>query len=116
MRSGKRRQDDEAKLAKEFERLKAVLGLPELSLKWLPGRVKHDGSGKRISGEVASSTVLIYDEDVKDALRTLRHELIDYAITSEVVKPLVSLINLLVKQREHEIYERKEKLVKKLRG
>jgi len=37
------------------------------------------------------------------ALQVLKHELLDYYITNEVVKPLIELINLLIKSREVEI-------------
>jgi hypothetical protein len=39
---------------------------------------------------------------------------LDYLITSKLIKPLVALINILIKSRETEIYREKEKLVETL--
>jgi len=50
----------------------------------------------------------------KKAIQALRHEVVDYLITSRIVKPLVDLINLLIKAREAEIYKEKEKIVETL--
>jgi len=47
----------------------------------------------------------------KKAIQALRHEVVDHLITSRIVKPLVDLINLLIKAREAEIYKEKEKIV-----
>ena len=57
--------------------------------------------------------IYIYDAKTKEALRTLKHELIDHAFTSNVVKPLVDIINVLIKSRE-EVYKAKEELLEKL--
>jgi hypothetical protein len=50
----------------------------------------------------------------KKPYKPLRHEVIDHLITSRIVKPLVDLINLLIKAREAEIYKEKEKIVETL--
>ncbi|MEM2904800.1 MAG: hypothetical protein QW587_03575 [Candidatus Bathyarchaeia archaeon] len=44
----------------------------------------------------------------------MRHEALDHAVTSELVRPLVDLVNLLVKSREADLYKRKEQLIEKL--
>jgi len=36
---------------------------------------------------------------------------VDYLIASRIVKPLVNLLNILIKTREAEIYKEKEKIV-----
>jgi hypothetical protein len=72
------------------------------------------GIEKGISGEVRGNTIFIYEADRDKALGTLRHELIDHLITSRLVKPLVDLINILVKAKEAEIYREKEGLVETL--
>jgi len=63
---------------------------------------------------VKDGIIYIYEVKPKEALRTLKHELIDHALTSKVVKPLVEIINLLIKSREAEVYKAKEELVEKL--
>ncbi len=48
--------------------------------------------------------------DLKKAVQTLRHEFIDYCITSVIVNPLIEIINLLIKSKEAEVYRQKEKI------
>ncbi len=93
-------------LEKELERLKEKLDL-NLNLKvvWKPD------SNRGFSGEVKGDTIYIYEAEEEKAIQTLKHELIDYLITSKIVKPLVGLLNILIKAREAEIYKEKEKIV-----
>jgi len=58
--------------------------------------------------------IYIYDAESKAAVRSLKHEFLDEALTSKVVKPLVEIINLLIKSREAEVYKAKEELIEKL--
>ena len=110
-RSGKTRNSKaivspaEMKLRKEFQSLVGKLGVQNLELVWIPD------SGKGLCGEVRNGVLYVYEEDEGRALEALKHELVDYLITSRVVKPLVELVNLLIKSRESEIYKEKEKLV-----
>jgi hypothetical protein len=67
-----------------------------------------------LSGEVRNGTIYVYEAEEDKALQALRHELVDHLITSRIVKPLVELVNLLIKSRESEIYEEKERLVEML--
>jgi hypothetical protein len=67
-----------------------------------------------LSGEVRGNTIYIYEVEEEKAIQALKHEVIDYLITSRIIKPLVSLINLLIKAREVEIYKEKEEIVKAL--
>lgn len=88
-----------SKLVKELKRLKYLLGIEEnLQVCWVP-EPRMD-----IEGEVRDGVIYIYVEDEKRALEVLRHELVDYLLSSRLVKPLVDLINLLIKHREGEIY------------
>jgi tRNA nucleotidyltransferase/poly(A) polymerase len=97
------------RLEKEFNRLSSALGVgQELRLMWSPG------SSKELSGEVRDGFIYIYETDEDKAIQTLKHELLDYLITSKLIKPLVALINILIKSRETEIYCEKEKLVETL--
>jgi hypothetical protein len=96
----------EEKLADELERLKRLLGLESgLKVVWVPV------SGGGLSGEVKGNMIYVYECEMDGALQTLRHELVDYLITSKIVEPLVGLVNMLIKSREAEIYREKEKLV-----
>lgn len=99
----------EARLREELERLEVKLGLNlGLRVAWMPD------VNNSLSGEVRGGVIRIYEVEEDKALRALRHEFIDYLITSRVVKPLVGLVNLLIKSREAEIYREKEKLVEAL--
>jgi hypothetical protein len=101
--------DVESQLKREFNRLRGLLGFGfELELVWIPG------AGKGLSAEVKDGRLYIYEEVPEKALQALRHELVDYLITSKIVEPLVSLINTLIKSREAEIYRAKEVVVEKL--
>jgi len=53
----------------------------------------------------------VYESSEEKALETLKHELVDYVLTSKIVSPLVGLVNLLIKSKETEIYREKEKIV-----
>jgi hypothetical protein len=97
----------EKRLTDELEHLKHLLNLESsFKLVWMPLPESE------LSGEVKGNTIYIYECEMEKALQTLRHELVDYLITSKIVKPLVDLVNILIKSREAEIYREKEKLVK----
>jgi len=96
-------------LEEELERLKKMLNLnPNLKVAWTPD------PSKELSGEVKDNTIYIYEVEEEKAIQALRHEVVDHLITSRIVKPLVDLINLLIKAREAEIYKEKEKIVETL--
>lgn len=98
----------EEKLQSSLEDLKRTLNLGyELTLKWIP-----HGDGK-LSGEVKEDCIYIYEDTAKEALSTLRHEFLDYAISS-VVEPYKQVTNKLIALINEEAYKRKEKLVEKL--
>jgi hypothetical protein len=100
--------DIEALLRGELKRLQRKFGLGlELDVKWLP-------KNEELSGEVRGNTIYIYEVEEEKAIQALRHEVLDHLITSRIVKPLVDLINLLIKAREAEIYKEKEKIVETL--
>ena len=65
-------------------------------------------------GEVREDVIYIYEKDEEKAIETLRHEAIDYLISTKIIKPLINMINLLIKSREREIYLEKEKLIERL--
>ena len=98
----------EMKLHEEFRTFVEKLGVQHLELVWRPDPRKD------VSGEVRNGTLYVYEEDENKAMEIMRHELVDYLITSRLVKPLVELINLLIKSRQSDIYQEKEKIVEAL--
>ena len=80
----------------------------ELELKWLP-------DSSESSGEVIDRTIYIYEEDEARALDTLRHEFIEYILSTELETPYKRIINKLITAFEEEMYARKERLVERLR-
>jgi len=97
------------KLEEELQRILKRLELNlDLRVVWTPDPPNS------LSGEVRCNTIYIYEVEEEKAIQALRHEVIDYLITSRIIKPLVSLINLLIKAREAEIYKEKEKIVEAL--
>ena len=98
----------EVRLQEEFKAMMAKLGVQNLKLVWVPDL------GKGLSGEVRNNVVYIYEKDEVEAIETLKHELIDYLVTSKIVKPLVDLVNLLIKSRESDVYREKETIVETL--
>jgi len=103
-----------AKLESELDRLKWALDTGhELKLRWLPGRVKLF-RGRRLSGEVLEEIIYIYDEEEERALTTLKHEFIEYILTIEFTAPYKRMINTLISAFEEEMYQRKERVVRRL--
>lgn len=93
----------------ELERLKMNSGIGhELRVKWLP----NPNSDRH--GEVKAKVIHIYDEDVEEALETLKHEFIDHHITKEIVEPLIEYVNMQKRIIEGLVYRRKERLVEGL--
>ena len=95
------------RLEDELERLKQITSLNlDLKVQWVPCESKF-------SGEVRDSVIYIYNIREHKALKILQHEFLDYAIT-QVINPLAELVNLLVKAKDAEVYDTKERLVEKL--
>jgi len=98
----------EAELKAEVERLKLLAGLgQEIKVVWRPCL---DSS---LSGEVRGNDLIIYETDEKEALKTLRHEFIDF-IVSQAVEPYKEVANILVKQLNKNAYQNKEFVVEAL--
>jgi hypothetical protein len=105
----------EAKLQNELRRLQQKTGLGlELEVLWMPNHVKRNVEGKQLSGEVLGNTIYIYEKDVGEALKTLKHEFFDCIISHQIEKPYKDFINRLIGLFEVEMYKRKEKLVDRL--
>jgi hypothetical protein len=93
-----------SKLEAELERLKHLLRLGyHLKVKWIPNNGK-------LSGEVKGDCIYIYEEQEEQALETLRHEFLDYAI-SQVIEPYKEVTNRLISMINEDAYKRKERLV-----
>ncbi len=98
-----------AKLEEEFERLKRITGMgSELKLLWLPN-IPSD-----VHGEVAGCIVKIYDNDEGEAVKTLRHEFLDYVISKQIIRPLVKQLNMQTELINDLIYARKENVIEKI--
>jgi hypothetical protein len=96
------------RLQTELARLKKSFQMgQDLKLQWMPN------NGPK-SGEVAGTTIRIYEADQEKALDTLRHEFIEYLLTRDLVAPYKRLINKLISLFEEEMYARKERLVERL--
>lgn len=79
----------------------------ELSVKWLPGQ------NSRLSGEVKGKYIFIYDETIETALETLKHEIMDYAV-SKTIEPYMQVTNKLISLLNERAYQQKEHLVEQL--
>jgi len=105
--------DCQKKLHNEFSKLKRILGMDgDLRLDWIPRR-EISKSGKELSGEVIGNVVFIYVEDYEEAVKTLRHELIDYCV-SQAIEPYREVTNRLIKMINEDAYKRKEKVIEAL--
>lgn len=103
-------QKVQIQLEKELERLKAKLHTGyELTVKWKPGE------NEKLSGEVKSSMIMIYETGEAEAIDTLRHEFFDYAV-SQVIEPYKSITNKLIVLINDDVYGRKEKLVEAMKS
>ncbi len=67
-----------------------------------------------LDGEVKNGIIYVYEPNFEKVINVLRHEVIDYCLTSRIVNPLINLVNLLIKSKETEIYKEKEKLVESI--
>lgn len=102
------RENIEEKLALELQRLRDILKTGyELEVKWMPN------PDHKLSGEVKGNQICIYDTDEAEALKTLKHETIDYAI-SKVIEPYKAITNKLISMINEDAYKKKEKLVETL--
>jgi len=100
--------DIQKKLEAELERLKKTLQMGcELKVRWIPN------GNEELSGEVKEDFIYIYDEDEEVAIKTLKHEFLDYAI-SQVIEPYKQVANSLISLINGSAYRRKEKLIEKL--
>ena len=96
------------RLETELDHLKQKFQMGhELTIQWIPNY------GPK-SGEVTGTTIRIYETDQEKVLDTLRHEFVEYILTTDLVAPYKRLINKLISLFEEEMYDRKEKLIERL--
>lgn len=73
------------KLEEELARLKAKVGLAgELQVVWDP----RPSSGET-RGRVEDSIIFVFDVDKEKAMRTLKHEYVEYILTKEFLTPKI---------------------------
>ena len=78
------REDISIGLEEELARLKARFGLAgHLQVVWDPRDVPVGGE----SGIVRGLTIVIHDQDLAKALKTLRHEFLEHILTEEFFIP-----------------------------
>ena len=95
-------------LLTELYRLQRITGyMHNFDVIWSPQ------SNSQIEGKVEGNIITIYSEDIRDALDTLQHEFVDY-VTSQTIKPYITLVNSLMGIITKEAYETKEKSVEAL--
>jgi hypothetical protein len=93
--------DLQRRLEEELEKLKNLLKMGyELRMVWLPN------NGSELSGEVKGETIFIYEE----ALETLKHEFLEYAI-SKVIEPYRRIANQLIMLLNEELIEKLSKMI-----
>ena len=69
--------------------------------------------GSNLSGEVKRNIVYLYERDCEEALKTLRHEVIDYLV-NHAIEPYREVTNRLIKMVNEDAYKRREKVVEAL--
>jgi len=95
-------------LEEELERLKRKFNMGyELKVVWVPNE------SERLCGEVKEETVFIYEKDLSKALKTLKHEFLDYTVT-QVIEPYKEVTNIFIRLLNRKACKQKEALVEKL--
>jgi len=76
---------------------------------WAPSRASE------LEGEVKGRVMYFYSGTLKAAVKTLRHEFLDYVVT-QLIEPYKEVTNALIALINKQAYARKEKLVEALAG
>jgi len=64
-----------------------------------------------LCGEVLGDTIHVYEDNLLDAINTLRHEYLECVITRKMIEPLIEIINVFVGLQAREINREKERIV-----
>lgn len=104
----RRKTDGQKILERELARLKSRLKTGyELKVVWNPDGNSH------LSGKVDGGTIYIFDEKIEEAVKTLKHEFLDYVI-SKIIEPYRNVANKLIMLLNEETYRRKEEIIESL--
>ena len=111
MKENKKCNDDvcnKRKLVAELARLQRITrNNQQFDLIWYPQK------NFNIEGKVDGNVIIIYSENIVDAIDTLQHEFIDYII-SQAIKPYANLVNSLMSIITKDAYETKEDAVESM--
>jgi hypothetical protein len=103
-------QSIQKRLEEELQWLKHSTGIcQDVNVLWVPS------ADKALSGEVKAKNIIVYEPNESEALKTLRHEFIDYCLCQAIV-PYKEVTNALVKLVNDDAYRRKEIVVEALTG
>lgn len=95
-------------LKEELSRLTRQSGHEDiLDVIWVP----RIDSAKE--GEVVGSTVFVYSPDPVQAIKTLRHEFMDYLVC-KAVEPYQDMVNALLSILSEKAYRKKEEVVESI--
>jgi len=98
------------RLEEELQWLKHSTGIgQDVNVSWVPS------ADNALSGEVKAKKILVYELNESEALKTLRHEFIDYCLC-QAIEPYKEVTNALVKVVNDDAYRRKEVVVEALTG
>ena len=96
------------KLEDELNRLKRKANYGyELKVVWLPSY------NSKLSGEVKNDIIYIYEPEECEAIKTLKHEFVDY-IVSQAIEPYKDIVNKFIQLLNEETYKKKESVVEAL--
>jgi hypothetical protein len=96
----------QAVLEREFVRLEKLIPFDGVTgVSWKP-----ESRGK-LSGQVMDGVIYVYDQNLNDAVDTLKHEYLDCVLTQKIVNPLTAIVNIFIEDKTHEVYREKERIV-----
>lgn len=99
---------NESTLEDELKEIMSILGVnDDLTVVWTPDATRT------VVGEVKGRIVHIYEPTFEAAVKTLRHEVVDYMV-SRAIAPYRDVTNAMIKLINDGAYHEKEKLVERL--
>jgi hypothetical protein len=78
-----------------------------LDVVWIP---RSDSTKE---GEVVGTTIFVYSQDPREAIKTLRHEFVDYLLC-KAIEPYQELANALLSVLSKKAYRKKEQIVESI--
>ena len=96
--SGLQREVFSAKLVEELRRLQRLFNRGyDLEVKWIPKVKCIEKNGKyRVCGEIIGKTIYIYDKNEQEAIKKLRHEIVEHFLYT-YERSYVEFINCLIR-------------------